>query len=346
MMSVTAATGLLDAIAAAGGEPDAALRAARVQRSTLQRAEGVMASGAFSRLLEEAARSTGDDCFGLHFGERFDPRDVGLLAYVVLNSPTLAAAMYNVARYVHIHNSAVRATFGTDGRRAYVRYRLTESAQGGVRQHNEYSMVMLWKALRSITQETWAPAAVEFAHDAPGSCDYFRSFGCAVDFGCPANALVVEHDFVERRVREADGKLYRLLRRQLDRILAELPRVDDLLDAVRRAIGEALESADAKLERVAAKLSMSPRTLERRLKARGSSYRDVVADTRKACAIAYLRTGERSVTEIAFLLGYSEVSAFNRAFKRWTGSTPLEYRNARRGNEPPVERLMPPEQAR
>ena len=98
MMSVSAATGLLSSITAGGGDADAVLNAARVKRSTLERADGVMPSGAFARLLEQAARATGDDCFGLHFGERFDNRDIGLLHYVVANSPTLSAAMYNVAR--------------------------------------------------------------------------------------------------------------------------------------------------------------------------------------------------------------------------------------------------------
>ncbi|HEX2831276.1 MAG TPA: AraC family transcriptional regulator [Burkholderiales bacterium] len=328
MMTVNAATGLLPAIAAAGGDPDAVLRAARLDRATLERVDALIPSSAFARLLDQAARSTGDECFGLHFGERFDARDLGLLAYVVLNSPTVAAAMYNIGRYVHLHNSGLRMSFGTEGRRACLRYRVSDGPQHEVRQQNEYSMAVLWLTLRGITEGDWAPAAVEFAHDTPGPCRYERVFGCAARFSCPSNALVLEHDFVERRVRAADHKLYRALRRQFDRLLARFPRRDDMLDTVRRAIGESLESGDARLESVAAKLATSPRTLERRLKEHGISYRELVSETRRHYAVGYLQDAKHTVTEIAFRLGYSEVSAFNRAFKRWTGGTPVAYRQS------------------
>ena len=92
MVSVTVTPGLLDCIVAAGGDPDQILRKAGVQRSLLAKRDGFIATLAFARILTEAGRATGDECFGLHFGEQFDPKDVGALVYVVLNSPTMLAA--------------------------------------------------------------------------------------------------------------------------------------------------------------------------------------------------------------------------------------------------------------
>ena len=110
------------------------------------------------------------------------------------------------------------------------------------------------------------------------------------------------------------------------RVLSEMPRESDFFAAVRRAIAESMREGDPKLGRVIKKLSISQRTLERRLKEQGAVFKKLVDDTRRRFALNYLIDRKRTLTEIAFLLGYSEVSAFNRAFRRWTGSTPLEHR--------------------
>src|SRR6185369_6125199 len=106
MISLSAATGLLDSIAAAGGTPHRVLRALGLDRSVIANPDGYIASSTFARLLEAAARETADDCFGLHFGEHFNPRDIGALVYVIFNAPTIAASIQNVERYMHLHNEA------------------------------------------------------------------------------------------------------------------------------------------------------------------------------------------------------------------------------------------------
>jgi AraC-like DNA-binding protein len=105
-----------------------------------------------------------------------------------------------------------------------------------------------------------------------------------------------------------------------------LPRETDFLADVRRAIADAIRDGDPRLARVAAKLAMSPRSLQRHLEEEGAVFKALVDDTRLRFALGYLRDRGHTLTEIAFLLGYSEVSALNRAFKRWTGVTPLGYR--------------------
>jgi AraC-like DNA-binding protein len=156
--------------------------------------------------------------------------------------------------------------------------------------------------------------------------EHSRVFRCPVRFGCAANELVVENDFIERLVPLADARLYRILKQHVERILAELPGDDDWLSAVRNAIAAAMLEGDPKRMRVARRLAISTRTLERRLNEHGVVYRQLVDDTRRVFAMEYLNDRNQSLTEIAFLLGYSEVSAFHRAFRRWTGSTPSEYR--------------------
>jgi AraC-like DNA-binding protein len=329
LISVAATTGLLDAISAAGGDADRILQNVGLKRSALANADGFIAVQTFSRVLEDAAIAAADECFGLHFGEQFDPKDIGALAYVVVHSPTIGMAIENIERYLHIHNNAARVSFSIEGERGYFRY---GSVQGDIapgRQHSEYSMAVAFKTFRIMTGADWVPQEIRFAHDSPvQTSEHVRLFGCPVRFGCASNALVVERGFGQRWVSSADPKLYRVLKQHVERILRDMPRENDLVGAVRRAIAQSLADGNTALAHVAAILAMSPRTLERRLKEDGVIYRDLVMDTRRRFALEYLRDPNRALSEVAFLLGYSEVSAFNRAFKRATGSTPSQYRES------------------
>jgi AraC-like DNA-binding protein len=190
-------------------------------------------------------------------------------------------------------------------------------------------MAVVFKTFRIMLGSDWLPQEIRFVHEVPvQASEHLRFFGCPVRFRCASNALIVERNFGERWVPTADPKLYRVLKQHVERILDDMPRENDLAGAVRRAIGQSIADGDTTLVKVAGMLAMTPRTLERRLKESGVIYRDLVTDTRRRFALEYLKDRNRSLTEVAFLLGYSEVSAFNRAFKRWTDSTPLQYRES------------------
>jgi AraC-like DNA-binding protein len=331
MISVTATTGLLDTIAGAGANPDQILGMLGLERSDFANHDGFIASSAYTRILEEAARATGDECFGLHFGEHFDPRDIGALVYVILNSPTIAAAIENTGRYLRIHNEAVRLFFRIKGQKAYLSFLHSEIALDPTRQHNEYTMAVGLKTFRIIGGSQWMPHEVHFAHAAPPhTSEHLRVFGSRVLFGCATNSLIFERDFVDQRLPATDARLYRILKQHAERMLSEMVREDDLFAAVRKSIVESIGEGNPTLARSTKILPMSSRTLERRLKEHGTSFKQLADDTRRRLALDYLLDGTHTLTQIAFLLGYSEVSAFNRAFKRWTGSTPLEYRNKAR----------------
>ena len=128
MISIAATTGLLDAITAAGGNPDEILRGLGLNRSVFSNAEGFIPCSVFAGILKETARTTGDDCFGLHFGESFHPKNIGPLAYVALNSPTIAAGIENVERYLHVYDSSAKWFFTGEGSHGYIRYVLADLA--------------------------------------------------------------------------------------------------------------------------------------------------------------------------------------------------------------------------
>lgn len=339
MISVAAMTGLLPAISAAGADPDRFLRTFELEPSVLANADGFIPCAVFARVLEEAARVTGDDCFGLHFGERFNPKNIGSLVYVVLNSPTVAVADEQVARYVKLYNQAAQVSFAVEGERAYLRYVLADLGIETPRQQHEYSLVIRLNTIRMMVGSQWRPLEVQFAHQAPGEIsEHQRIFGAPVLFGYSSNNFVVEREFLEREVPAADSRLYRIIKRYLEQVLEEMPQEDGMLLAVRRTVAESIRDGEPNLARIAKEMAMSSRTLQRSLRERGTDFKNVVDDTRRRFALNYLKNRRNSLTEIAFLLGYSDASAFNRAFKRWTGLTPMAYRHqAMSGNAPPTD---------
>ncbi len=335
MISVAAATGLIEAIAARGGDPDQILRKFRIDRSAFSEPEGFIPSSIFAGVLEEAALATADDCFGLHLGENYDPRNIGPLVYVVLNSPTIGAGIENLERYLRLYNEAAKCFFTSEGNRGYIRYLLTDLGIKSVRHSNEYEMTIAFNTLRMMVGSQWAPKEVQFAHEAPEqTSEHLRIFHAPVSFGCKTNAIVTDLHFVEREVPAADQRLYQILKRYLDYVLGEMPREDNLLASVRRAAAETMRDGDLNLARVAKQMAMSARTLQRQLKERGVDFKHLTDETRRRFAVNYLKDRKITLTEVAFLLGYSELSAFNRAFKRWSGSTPLDYRRSVRCVQP------------
>ncbi len=329
-ISLSAATGLIDTIIARGGDPDQVLRSLGLRRRDVGDPHGFIACATFAGLLEAAAEATGDACFGLHFGERYNPKNVGPVTYLALNSPTFRDGFENIARYLLVHNEGARTSFAVSGPWAYFRHELTDPSIAPPRQLTEYSLAVARNVLRLMAGSQWAPAEVWFAHPRPrDTAEHARVFAAPVAFGAATNAFVIEREFAERPVPTADERLYPILKRYLDRVLVEAPREDGLLAAVRRAVGESLRDGKPDLLRVARKLAMSQRTLQRRLREEGRDFKGLVDDTRHRFSLSYLRDRKHTLAEVACLLGYSEVSAFNRAFRRWTGATPSEYRHRR-----------------
>jgi Arabinose-binding domain of AraC transcription regulator, N-term len=210
MISVAATTGLLEAIASEGANPDHVLRTLGLDRAVLSNAEGFIPCSTFARLLEEAARATGDPCFGLHFGERFNLKNIGPLTYVVLNSPTIAVADEHVARYLKLYNQAAKVFFTVDEQRAYLQYVLHDLGIDTPRQENEYSLVIRLNTIRMMVGSQWAPLEVRFAHPAPEQiAEHLRIFRAPVLFGYSTNAFVIEREFLERQIPAADERFTR-----------------------------------------------------------------------------------------------------------------------------------------
>src|SRR5262249_53918533 len=180
MISSAVAAGLAEAIEAAGQDADAVLRSVGLNRAVVTDRHSFFPSAAFTLALEEAARVTGDDSFGLHFGERYTPKDLGAPVYVGLNAPTMAAGFENIARYLRIYNEAATVSFVRHDRYAYLKYGLRGVPLQQRRQHEEWALTVGMGIIRMMAGSDWRPGEGQFEHEAP-----VRTDGHKPGFGGP-----------------------------------------------------------------------------------------------------------------------------------------------------------------
>jgi len=274
-----------------------------------------------------AARVAGDDCHGLHLGAEWDLGELGVLSYAVLNAPTVGTGLRNLDRYGRVHVQGGRITLRESAGEARLGYELETLDRELARQHVEASAVVGLRIVRQLSGEQCRPRRVAFGHRRPRDpSEHTRTFGCEVQFGAPEFLLMVfDAEILDRRVVEADRMLLPLVEQHLDELLSQTADAA-LVQEVRGVLARTLCDGSPTIRSVARACGMSVRTLQRRLEEQGTVFRDLVQATRRELAERYLAAPDASLTEIAFLLGYAELSAFDRAFRRWTGTTPLAMR--------------------
>jgi AraC-like DNA-binding protein len=276
----------------------------------------------WERLLAHAPRAV-DVQF---HGDPYTPGEYGLVGFVVMTSATVDEALGQFVRYVGLWTD--EPLFTRDGAtvRATRRHRYPDSV--GVRMATESAFIEIIQGARWVTREHVVPRAVRFAHRAPSDTSgHTAFFGCDVEFDAPANELELHAKDLALPLPLADPKLGAFVRDAASQALAR--RGGDATSIIERArtiIAEELARNVPSIEVVARKLAVSARTLRRRLAEDGTSFRELLDETRAHLARGYVRNRQIPLAEVAFLLGFSEPSTFHRAFKRWTRTTPAEWR--------------------
>jgi AraC-like DNA-binding protein len=280
-------------------------------------------------LLDEAAIALKDDCIGLTLARDFDPREIGLLYYVMASSQTLGDALKRVARYSKVTNEAL-----------VVRYREGNSliislSYSGVPRHSdrhqiEFCMFAVLRLCRVLTGQNLVPQHFSISHFRSGGTSEMTQFvGTKVEFGADRDEFTLNVDARELSLIHADPHLNDLLLKYCEAALAN--RRDDvsqLRTRVENAISQLLPHGKVLLEDVARSVGMSERTLGRKLAEEGLNFTEILQQLRRDLAVRYLDDRTLHVSQIAWLLGFNEVSAFTHTFKRWTGKTPSQMRTA------------------
>lgn len=199
----------------------------------------------------------------------------------------------------------------------------------GMRLSNEASIASLLSMSQQVTEEDVRPLEVTLAHPAPETTElHERHFGCPVRFGAEHDAFLVDRATLQRPNRLHDPGISQFFVNHLANELEQLGEEESLEYRVRIDVGQALSDGIPTISDTARRLGMSSRTLQRRLSSTGHTYQQLIDEARRQLAEKLLRQTEYSVQEVAFLTGFSEQSAFTRAFKRWAGQTPRSFRLA------------------
>lgn len=281
-------------------------------------------------LLELAAAEARDEFFGLENGGKTDPRDLGVLSYLVLASETLEDALANLQRYLRLISQVDKLDLTIEKDRLFVTAIPAHPAIRQSRQETESGTAFFVRLCQQLAGSDVVPLEVRFTHGYGGDATrYLRFFGCPVRFDQKRNQVLFRRSDLSARVQTADGRLYRILKAHCDELLErDADYAPDFIVKLQRYVMEALPKQKAKAPLAAAHMGLSTRTMTRRLQEEGTSFAELRDAARRELARKYLTGSNQSLAQIAYLLDYSSQSAFSASFKRMTGCTPREVRKA------------------
>jgi AraC-like DNA-binding protein len=283
------------------------------------------------RTLEAVVQVTGDQQLGLKAARERTVGDSGAMDYAIASASDVRHALEAVCRYIRLVNDALDLHLDVGGPSVVLWFEnhvpLPRPAMdfqiGGIFR----ALTAIWSAIPS------SEVTVSFAHPAPDDAsEYLLTFeNVNVRFGESYFGFSFPAKHLDTPLKSADSLLHEVLRRHAEKTIAELPPVQHLSARVRSVIADNLSGGNPGIINVARRLRLSTRTLARKLEQEGTTFSALLDDIRRRLALRHVAARDLELSEIAFLLGFSQTTAFHRAFKRWTGETPLSYRKARRG---------------
>ena len=251
--------------------------------------------------------------------------NLGALAFVMQEQPTLRKALESVGRYLRLQNEALHMRIEETEGIVVIREDVLEGFAGDVRQAMQVVLGVLHRTLTTILGGSWKPKAVCFTHAAPSSIAmYERVFNAPVLFKQDFDGLICRASDLEVEIPAYDPVMAQQVRRHLDMLLAQSNAT--MADQVRKLVVTLLPSGMCSLDRVAQHLGVSRRTVSSHLAHHGQSYMSIVDDVREDMVMGYLAHTTRPVSEVATLVGFSSLSAFSRWFGNRFGSSVSEWR--------------------
>jgi AraC-like DNA-binding protein len=277
------------------------------------------------RLWSIALAATGDPAFGVKLSKHYKHTSFHALGYGVSASSTLREAFERVQRYSNVVSDAVRYRFFRQGSE----YHFLMDSVPGVPVESIDALVGLYlRMCRSLKGSGYSPLLIELRRARPSVVDEFeRLWRAPLRFGCGQDRLIFDRNGIERLLDSGNPELARHSDAISTRYLARIERYN-IEARVRGLLSQQLRTSEPSQEGVAELLNLSSRTLQRKLSESGATFKEILDEAKHKRALAYLSTPQRSVNEIARLLGFSCGSSFTRAFRRWTGMSASDWRAA------------------
>lgn len=269
--------------------------------------------------------------FALRLARGIAPRHFGVVGFSALACGTLAEALLRLERYHRSVYDANVARIHPCAEGVCIEWGVERGRPGAL--VDETAIAALVQLTREFTGRHVRALAVDFVNRRPAELKPYEDFfGCAVRFDQPSTRVMLAAQDLALPLRGADAALLALLDAQAEHLLQQVAAVGEPVGVWRQALVGLIRAGRTSLADLAHALQMSPRSLQRRLSEQGQSFQTLLGQTRQQLAEAYLRDPNVELAEVALLLGYSEQSAFTRAFRQWTGQAPLQWRRQRRPN--------------
>lgn len=319
-----------------GVDQERLCRLAGIPAQLLSDPDAIIDAALMERVWRVAVEETGDASFGLHLGEGTQPADIGIVGLAMMSCDTLHAALRKLIRYWDLMSNATRIELTATGGVATVELQVVEAPRNFIRE-NRHPVESSFSACLSLLHVMAGKpiplrdVAIDYAEPADPR-EHTRILGRKPRFEAGRNALSFPEEVLRWPLRHANASLVQTLEEQMERALRQNPVT--LQDRVRLEVVRRLRAELPELETIAAALGLSARALQRELQSEGTTFREVVDGLRKNLAAEYLADGHHSITDISFLLGFSEPSVLHRYFRRWYGMTPAQFRTQRREGRP------------
>ncbi|MDP4143422.1 MAG: AraC family transcriptional regulator [Bacillota bacterium] len=281
-------------------------------------------------IIEAATNLTGDDNLGLHQGERLAKGFSNILGYVLMNCSALEECWTKYCRYEKLIDSLSESHFKIVDNYAVLSNTTVEKLLKDNRQFSDFKIAGMLSYIKLLSNKTLQIDEVHFTHSKPeNASEYDRIFQCEVCFKKSTNALIFKRDLLNIPIIEPNKNLLFVFERNTEEILQSLNNQHTYAGRVSKIVLEEIDLGNfPSIETVAKKLLLSVRSLQLYLQKENTTYMKLIREFRKKTAEKYLKDINISIDEIAFILGFSETSAFHRAFKSWTGLTPVQFRNS------------------
>jgi AraC-like DNA-binding protein len=305
-----------------GHDPDRTLAEIGMNAAMLADPDALIPFREVGTLLQHCVTRTGCDHLGLLVGERGNAATTGMVGLLVRNAPDVGTALADLLRYLHHHDRGGVPSLEVAGGRATLGYHIYEPDVPAADQVHAGGIAIALRIMQDLCGRGWHPTEVHLPFRRPVDTEaYRRVFKAPLRFDAEQAALVFPARWLTHRLPGAAPDL----QREMKSLLGARGQAD-LADHVRRAVRATLGSREISEEDLAHALNVSRRTLIRHLEAEGVSFSALVQRVRLEVACQLLRDTDRPVAEVAESLGYAGTSPFRRAFKRWTGQTPTEWR--------------------
>ena len=316
----------VDSLERLGYRMEALLAVAGIRRADLNDPDGRIPVAAWAPMFRRALEQRPMKNAGMRLASVTPIGAFPLIDYVVATSQSVGEGLTRLAHYLRLAEprSVPCVCEDDDPIRVLLEGHDTPFSA-------EFTVTLNLLHLREETAGRFCAAYASFCHEPDDVEEMQRLLGCPVRTGASWNGWAFARDMWQVPLRRRDPALGRLLQQQADERVARLPPAEGVILDVRRALASRVAGGDTRIQTIARELAVSARSLQRRLAACRTSYRQLLEMTRKDAAERHLTDSQLSIGEIAYLLGYSEAPAFNRAFRRWHKQTPQAFRERRRG---------------